>query len=444
MSFRDGLMRRRGPGLWEAVGSVRCLLAEYVPDSGQEHTADGDNGFFVPPPCFDAKVAYPKFRVLLGFDERVSDLHKEWFKICTGVRDSSGLDFSSALVISWAAARPGAEVLCGGEDGHIDANFRDNGNHGHYVPIQTGDGLKQLQCLWKRFDELKNFFFHTVFVAFQFVNMVETFPELNGLFRGDCTVYSGLNFPDRCFATTIHKRSNIKFLSGMGKNILRNRPGRFTENVGKDVIKFQIGDSKTVLSAIFLPCRHTDEFTSISNQITEMTDWSRRNKAGLDHVAHEQVAYPGRVLAVCLISLLRFGVFGMGKDNTASLFKDVENRYPVFACGFHTNLGATVLGKPVRQFSQSVGKGRKPGFMVLSTGVVVRDPNTSVDPSFVDIKSGTVVTNNFEQGIPPVESFAGSAGTGRQAKSRRLQRDKFPGYFFTPFVDALTDDRHHI
>ena len=126
------------------------------------------------------------------------------------------------------------------------------------------------------------------------------------------------------------------------------------------------------------------------------------------------------------------------------MFKDVENRYPVFACGFHTNLGATVLGKPVRQFSQSVGKGRKPSFMVLSTGVVVRDPNTSVDPSFVDIKSGTVVTNNFEQGIPPVESFAGSAGTGRQAKSRRLQRDKFPGYFFTPFVDALTDDRHHI
>jgi len=175
-----------------------------------------------------------------------------------------------------------------------------------------------------------------------------------------------------------------------------------------------------------------------------MTDWSRRNKAGLDHAAHKQVADPGRVLAVCLISLLRFGVFGMGKDNTASLFKDVENRYPVFACGFHTNLGAAVLGKPVGQFSQSVRKGRKPGFMVLSTGVVVRDPNTSVDPSFVDIKSGTVVTNNFEQGIPPVESFAGSAGTGRQAKSRRLQRDKFPGYFFTPFVDALTDDRHHI
>ena len=34
--------------------------------------------------------------------------------------------------------------------------------------------------------------------------------------------------------------------------------------------------------------------------------------------------------------------------------------------------------------------------------------------------------------------------TGHPAKSSRFERDKFTGYLFAPFVDALTDDRRHI
>ena len=43
-----------------------------------------------------------------------------------------------------------------------------------------------------------------------------------------------------------------------------------------------------------------------------------------------------------------------------------------------------------------------------------------------------------------LQEIVGSAGTGRLAKSSRFERDKFTGYVFAPFVDALTDDRHHI
>ena len=46
--------------------------------------------------------------------------------------------------------------------------------------------------------------------------------------------------------------------------------------------------------------------------------------------------------------------------------------------------------------------------------------------------------------IPPKIDWKGSAVTGHPAKSSRFERDKFTGYLFAPFVDALTDDRRHI
>ena len=46
--------------------------------------------------------------------------------------------------------------------------------------------------------------------------------------------------------------------------------------------------------------------------------------------------------------------------------------------------------------------------------------------------------------IPPKIDWKDSAVTGHPAKSSRFERDKFTGYLFAPFVDALTDDRRHI
>lgn len=40
-----------------------------------------------------------------------------------------------------------------------------------------------------------------------------------------------------------------------------------------------------------------------------------------------------------------------------------------------------------------------------------------------------------------VIDWKSSAVTGQPAKSSRFERDKFTGYMFAPFVDALTEDR---
>ena len=39
-----------------------------MPDSGQEHTSDCDDGFLVSAACLDTFIASRKFRMFLGFD----------------------------------------------------------------------------------------------------------------------------------------------------------------------------------------------------------------------------------------------------------------------------------------------------------------------------------------------------------------------------------------
>ena len=90
----------------KASRRVRHELGQDVPDSGQEHLAHSDNGFLVTTTSLDAAIAFSKFRMLSGMDERVGHLNQKRFQVraCTG--NASGLDLFGALVVARAAARP--------------------------------------------------------------------------------------------------------------------------------------------------------------------------------------------------------------------------------------------------------------------------------------------------------------------------------------------------
>ena len=62
-----------------AFGGVGFQLGEYVPDSGQDHTADSDNGFLVTTASLEPAVALFAFGVLVGFDDSVRYLNQERF-----------------------------------------------------------------------------------------------------------------------------------------------------------------------------------------------------------------------------------------------------------------------------------------------------------------------------------------------------------------------------
>jgi hypothetical protein len=60
--------------------------------------------------------------------------------------------------------------------------------------------------------------------------------------------------------------------------------------------------------------------------------------------------------------------------------------------------------------------------LILGTTVCVGNADAGKDPGFVDIKTTTVFTKDFEHKVPPAKKFAGLSGTGRPAKSSQLRK----------------------
>ena len=69
------------------------------------------------------------------------------------------------------------------------------------------------------------------------------------------------------------------------------------------------------------------------------------------------------------------------------LLQNIENRNPVLAGRFHTDIGTVIFGKPVTQLMQSFGKGRKASLLIFRTAVGIGNTNAGKDPSFVDVKT---------------------------------------------------------
>ena len=82
------------------------MFADDVPDSGQEHAANGDDGFLVTAVSLDAAVTDAEFGVILGFNDSVGNLDKNRLQIGTRFGDAGRFDGFIALVISGAATRP--------------------------------------------------------------------------------------------------------------------------------------------------------------------------------------------------------------------------------------------------------------------------------------------------------------------------------------------------
>ena len=115
----------------KASRRVRHELGQDVPDSGQEHLAHSDNGFLVTTTSLDAAIAFSKFRMLSGMDERVGHLNQKRFQVraCTG--NARGLNLCAALVIPWATASPRTQVLGCWKYGHVAADLRKDSNSRH-------------------------------------------------------------------------------------------------------------------------------------------------------------------------------------------------------------------------------------------------------------------------------------------------------------------------
>lgn len=405
-----------------AIREIGFALADHVPNSGQEHAADGDDGFLVTTVSFDAAVANAEFRVILGFNDSVGDLNKKRFQVGARFGDAGRLDSFIALVVSGAATRPRDEILGRREHGHINADFRDDGDSRHGIVVESRDGVNQVEGGCERGDEAVNFDFDFRTVLLKFIDMVETLTEFDSLLMGNSAVHSGLDLGDCGFTAPVNERRNVKCLPGARQDILGDGTCGLSEHIREHIVELEVGHGETVLGAILFAGDHVGELHVIANEVAKLADDRRWNKAGLDHAAHEKVTNPTSVLAVCLVALHGLGILGVSERNLAGLFEDVEHGNPVFPGGFHADLGAVQLCQPTTKVSKAFGKSVKPGFMVIGSIVIVDDANASVIPSLVNVEAAAVIQDEFEHGIPPAIVFAGSAGTGREPVQTFLER----------------------
>lgn len=64
------------------------LFCEHIPDDGQEHAVNGDDGFLVTATSLDAAITYTKFRMIFGFNNGIGNLNEKRFKAGARLRDT--------------------------------------------------------------------------------------------------------------------------------------------------------------------------------------------------------------------------------------------------------------------------------------------------------------------------------------------------------------------
>ena len=157
-----------------AIRGIRFAFANHVPDSGQEHAANGDDGFLVTPASLDAAVTNAELGVIFRPNHSIGNLDKNRLEISSRFGDTGRLDVFSALVISGAATRPGDEILDRREHGHVSADFGEDGDSRHGIGIEARDGANPVEGGCIGGDEAIDFSFDFGAVLLKFVDVVKT------------------------------------------------------------------------------------------------------------------------------------------------------------------------------------------------------------------------------------------------------------------------------
>lgn len=135
----------------------------------------------------------------------------------------------------------------------------------------------------------------------------------------------------------------------MLKDMINDSLRRFAKRIRNDISQLEVGYSEAILESVFFTSGKAGKFKAIAHQIAKLADVGRRHEAGGDKVMLKKISDPFGIFFVGLFTTNGFNVFGMGEDEIARRFKDIENRNPVFTGRFHTNITAVVRFQPRSQ-----------------------------------------------------------------------------------------------
>ena len=90
------------------LGIVGLILLEDVVNCSEQHSCNGNDGFFVTPALFQVFIAPADFRIAFLANCTQRTLNKQRLDVGTGSANSGGFLLSSALVVLRRKTGPGA------------------------------------------------------------------------------------------------------------------------------------------------------------------------------------------------------------------------------------------------------------------------------------------------------------------------------------------------
>ena len=127
---------------------VRLIFLKHVVNGGEQHPGNGDDCFLVATAFLESKVAIADFWEFLGTNRIEGALNKQRFDVGSGPADSGGFLLAGTLVVLRRKPGPGAEMLRGGEHGHIHSDFRNDANCGKGLRSEERRVGKECRSRW--------------------------------------------------------------------------------------------------------------------------------------------------------------------------------------------------------------------------------------------------------------------------------------------------------
>lgn len=103
------------------------------------------------------------------------------------------------------------------------------------------------------------------------------------------------------------------------------------------------------MDAILFGRFHTDKFEAVSGNLTELPEIFWRDKRASDKIKLVKICYPFRIFFVGFLAFNSFDIFRVRKAYINVILEIIKNRNPLFSSGFHTNMIAIILDKPVME-----------------------------------------------------------------------------------------------
>ena len=157
--------------------------------------------------------------------------------------------------------------------------------------------------------------------------------------RSQVSAQSLLQLEDLSAQSTLGQLGQFLGVVLAGYQLLKHFARRDSGDIADHALKFDVCALQGLLQLIGGLSPLASQRTAVAGQLPQVTLLTRGNEAGLEQAMAQQIGAPRGILNVSLSSRQRLHVGGVDHDQLKVGFKQIIDRHPEVARGFHGRVG---------------------------------------------------------------------------------------------------------